>query len=1108
MSELTAVITARDPKVRDRSLEAFCRHASAEELLAECAALDRFRRVSGNLYERVRAAFFLYAIHRFHLPFKPGTPASGLIPFSAAEHILNRRYEQAIDILLHTESSPGVCAALSSAFAAAYRGLAFQTLANQVRLSVRSFRGNNWLARVGHPADYPLSIRHDLLARDPATGLFPILREVTPVRMDLSHSGWSDIFFLGMDFPEGARVLNISIDLCVQDGGRRPAPPVEAWLRVIDEPVLRLASVDLEAASDIGSIAEVFDFGRDYLGLLKAAVVAAGVVPPGMEGSEASLAGLLAKLTGRAGCGIELVSRVNDIPKGSRLAVSTNLLACLIAVCMRATRQTRALTGPLQETDRRLVAARAILGEWLGGSGGGWQDSGGLWPGAKIICGVEATENDPEYGISRGCLLPVHHVFGSGEVTPETRDRLQQSLVLAHGGMAQDVGPILEMVTEKYLLRSEAEWKARLEAMGIFDELVRLLRAGDVAGVGPATERNFFGPIQAIIPWASNHYTESIIQDVRAEFGSGFRGFWMLGGMAGGGMGFMFDPARRAEGRQRLHEIMLDRKRRLEASVPFAMEPVVYDFAINEQGSSAALLAGGEALMPAGYYANVVPELVRVDPKLLAPSRRAELECFGRASRRVPELAASVQTIIDRLLPRGEVQTGAESMPLDALLEEHGFDPLMHQQIQVDLKAGRIGLAQNRLPAATIIEDVGPGDVVDAVGGLPESYGRLGREALASGAVAVVTLAGGAGTRWTRGSGVVKALNPFWKASGKYRNFVEVHLAKSRRTSEACGTPVPHIITTSYLTHAAIESCLKAEADYGYQGPLFLSAGRAIGLRLVPMVRDLRFAWEEMPQQVLDERQQKMRESVRSALIQWAHAMGEGGNYTDNLPSQCLHPVGHWYEVPNLIRNGVLQRLLGSRPQLKHLMIHNVDTLGANVDAALLGWHLESGATLTVEVINRHLEDRGGGLASVDGRIRLVEGLALPREEIEASLTWYNSNTAWVDIDGLLAVFGLDRAALADESRVAAAMRSVAMRMPTYITIKDVKKRWGKGQEDVYPVCQFEKLWGDMTALPEMNCRFAGVSRFRGQQLKEPAQLDGWLRDGSAAYAESLCIWS
>ena len=53
------------------------------------------------------------------------------------------------------------------------------------------------------------------------------------------------------------------------------------------------------------------------------------------------------------------------------------------------------------------------------------------------------------------------------EVSRETRQKLQESLVLVHGGMAQNVGPILEMVTEKYLLRSEAEWRGRHEALGI-----------------------------------------------------------------------------------------------------------------------------------------------------------------------------------------------------------------------------------------------------------------------------------------------------------------------------------------------------------------------------------------------------------------------------------------------------------------------------------------------------------------------------------------------------------------------------------------------------------------------------------------------------------------
>jgi len=115
--------------------------------------------------------------------------------------------------------------------------------------------------------------------------------------------------------------------------------------------------------------------------------------------------------------------------------------------------------------------------------------------------------------------------------------------------------------------------------------------------------------------------------------------------------------------------------------------------------------------------------------------------------------------------------------------------------------------------------------------------------------------------------------------------------------------------------------------------------------------------------------------------------------------------------------------------------------------------------------------------------------------------------TTWITIDRLLEVFGLDRNDLANEPRVTSAIRRLSMRLPTYITLKDVKKRWGHGQEDVFPVAQFEKLWGDMTGLTEVECRFVTVPRFRGQQLKEPAQLDAWLRDGSAAYVDALCVW-
>ena len=1108
MSQLTGIITAADPALRNRSLDAFCRAATLADLQSESAALDQFRRASDNLYERVRALFFLYAIHRFHLPLKPGMRAQALIPFHGYEHLLQRRFEEAIEIFLAAANGPS--AAISSALAAAYHGLGFQTLAGQVRRSVRTVRGNQWMFRTGHPADYPLRLRPELLHQ--SDGLFPILRETTPVRMDLTHSGWSDIFFLGMDFPEGARVLNVSIDLAVRGAGA-PKPPVEAWFRVIDEPVLRLASVDLQASAEITTLAEVFDFARDYLGLLKAAVIASGIVPPGMEGAGQPLADVLAVLTGRPGHGLEIVSRVNDIPKGSRLAVSTNLLASLISVCMRATGQAHELTGQLTETDRRLVAARAILGEWLGGSGGGWQDSGGLWPAIKLIEGVPATEGDSEFGISRGCLLPRHRILGTDEVSAETRRDLQASLVLVHGGMAQDVGPILEMVTEKYLLRSEAEWQGRRQAIRTLDEILGYLRAGNVAAIGAATQRNFEGPIQTIIPWATNLYTETLIRRAREEMGAGFWGFWMLGGMSGGGMGFIFDPAVKPRAEERLAAIMRETKHRLERAMPFAMEPVVYDFAINQRGTHADLLPGPDALMPPGYYTLAVPVLLRTETRLLSDARRAELDRFAAACRTAPELSGMVQNLFDHMLPRAAHDAGDPSQSLEALLDRHGFDRVQHEQIQADLRSGRIGLAQNRLPATSRIEDVAPADITDAAAGLSARYRESGMQALAEGMVAVVTLAGGAGSRWTKGAGVVKALHPFSKIAGRYRNFIEAHLAKSRRTSRIAGTPLAHVVTTSYLTHDAIADWASVTeprpsgSSLIYPGPLLLSPGRNIGLRLVPMVRDLRFAWEEMPQQLLDEQAQKVRQSLHASLIAWAHQAGESANYTSNLPMQCLHPVGHWYELPNLFRNGVLARLLQERPRLRYLMLHNIDTLGADLAPDLLGLHIESGAAVTTEVIARQIDDRGGGLARVDGRVRLVEGLALPDDHIEFQLSYYNSATYWIDLDRLLPAFSLSRADLANRDKVAAAVRSLAARMPAYITLKDVKKRWGKGQEDIFPVAQFEKLWGDMTALPELDCRFVAVPRHRGQQLKEPAQLDGWLCDGSAAYLESLGDW-
>ena len=1107
MSTLINIICSSDPSIKNRSLDEFCNQASLGELLTATRELELYRKEETNLYNRVRALFFLYAIHRFYIPVKGKIGTEGIIPFEAYEHILNRRFEEAITLFLTVQDSKGANEGISSGLADAYHQLAFQTLADQVKLSVRSTAGNKWMFRVGHPLDQPLKINSALLRHDEQTGIYPCLHETTPVRMDLSHSGWSDIFFLGMDYPEGAKVLNISVNLCIRNPlkNTEPKPPIETWFRIIDEPVIRLTSIDLATSSDITSLPEVFDFAKDYLGLLKAALIASGIVPPGMEGAGLPLSALLDNMVGQ-GKGIEISSKVNNIPKGSRLAVSTNLLASLISLCMRATCQTEKLTGILNEEERRLVAAKAILGEWLAGSGGGWQDSGGVWPGMKLIKGVEAAVGDPEYGISKGRLLPQHTILDTDTVNQLTRKKLQDSLVMVHGGMAQDVGPVLEMVTEKYLLRSKNEWQARNNAIAYFEEVVQKLKNGDIKGIGDFTHKNFEGPIQDIIPWASNLYTETLINRITEEFKDKFWGFWMMGGMSGGGMGFIFDPAYKQKAQDRLQQLMSETKKKFEHAIPFAMEPVVYDFSINENGTIADLGTGLNALMPMEYYTLLLPGILKKDLLSLTECQRLELGIIGQAYKLDDQYSGFVNNLFDRMIPQ-ERESNNRQKPLNKLLEELGFNPDQHEKIKKELKSGRIGLSKNRLPISTTIEDVSTSEISGQEVLEDQRLIDLGLNSLRNRELAIVSLAGGVGSRWTKGAGVVKSLNPFVKMDGRHRNFVEIHLAKTEKANLSYSTKLQHVFTTSYLTNPAISTFLDGTNGRPQKPEIHISEGKVIGLRLIPTERDLRFLWEEIPHQVLDEQSQKIQQSLHAALINWAKGAGEGGDYRDNLPEQCIHPVGHWYEIPNLILNGTLRKMIKDNPNLKHLLVHNIDTLGASADPALLGYHIDQQKSMTVEVITRKLDDRGGGLAKINGQMRLVEGLALPDDKIEFNLSYYNTNTFWINIDKLLASFGLTRDELSDIQKVESGVFKVASRMPTYVIIKDVKKRWGKGQEDVYPVTQFEKLWGDMTSLPELPCAYINVSRMRGQQLKDVAQLDGWSRDGSKEYIEGICDW-
>ena len=1107
MNPFIHTITSQDPQIRDIPFHTLCQGLSADQINVYLLELEDFRKRTENLYEKVRASIFLYAGYRFFLLDAKTIRPTGPIPMEGYKNLLERNYEKALSYF-YSARDQQANDNLISCLAESYHQNTFQVLADQVRKSVRSSSGNQWMFRVGHPDEHPLKIHPALLARSNSTHLYPMLCEKTPVRMDLTHSCWSDIFFLGMDYPEGARVINVSVDLGIYGRDAEIKPPIESYLRIISEPIIRITSLDLNDSKDIGELSDLFNFGNDYLGLLKAAFIASGFIPPSFEGTRFTIKEILDKILS-PGLGIELVTQVNDIPKGSRLAVSTNLLASVITLLMRATQQTMRLEGTPTEQERDLIASRAILGEWLGGSGGGWQDSGGIWPGIKAIEGVRAREGNKEYKISRGCLLPHHKILDEKNIHPEFGKKIASSLILIHGGMASNVGPILEMVTEKYLLRSKNEWTARHRANTIYDEIVKSLHDGDIKKLASLTSQNFDDPIKTIIPWATTHFTEVIIKKAKDKFKNNYWGFLMLGGMSGGGMGIFADPHIYEEAKRTLLIILQETKNEMEESLPFAMNPVVYNFAINTQGTRAQLLSDSAALMPRKYYALLVPQLARLNSENIPDSRKIEIDLFSLKTAQHDEAFPLLRSIIGNVFQYSNTAEITEKQQQDKEAErikkENGFDPLQHEQLRNDLRKGRIGLNRNRLPLETSIEDVSPSDIICS--DILNDDNQIGAKAIQDASIAMLCLAAGVGSRWTKGAGVIKAINPFIPMNGQHRSFLEIHIAKSKKTSEMFHASIPCIIATSYLTHTPIEKELQRTSNYHFNSSLYLSPGKSIGQRFIPTERDLRFLWEEMLQEKLDENKQKVVDALHATLIHWAKVKGEGNDYTDNIALQRLTPLGHWYEVPNLIRNGILARVIQDYPKIQHLLLHNVDTLGVNLSPQILNHHIASGNALTFEVVPRRMEDRGGGLARINGKVRLLEGLAQPREEDEFGLSYYNSMTTWIHIDKLLAIFGLERGDLSKKSEpeLTKAVRNVARHIPTYVTIKDVKYRWGHGQEDTYPVAQIEKLWSDMSALTGVSCGYVVVPRIRGQQLKDPAQLDAWVNDGSKDYVESLC---
>jgi len=286
-----------------------------------------------------------------------------------------------------------------------------------------------------------------------------------------------------------------------------------------------------------------------------------------------------------------------------------------------------------------------------------------------------------------------------------------------------------------------------------------------------------------------------------------------------------------------MQAIMSETKRAMEHSVPFAMEPVVYNFAINERGTEAGILTGAGALMPAGYYTLAVPPLLRTEARNLSAGRRAELERFTTACRTVEDFSGMVHNLFDRILRALRKSRRAGRRRWKHCSKPTGSTGCSTKRIQSDLRSGRIGLAQNRLPVTSRIEDAVP-DYLDA------RHRELGMQALAEGR-----------SPWSPWPAA-------WAAAGPR---ARVRSRRSTRSASSVGGIAtsskriwPRACAWARMRHAAaarrhhqLPDARRHCRATGPRGQLPLpryaaaSPGRIIGLRMVPMERDLRFAWRK-----------------------------------------------------------------------------------------------------------------------------------------------------------------------------------------------------------------------------------------------------------------------
>lgn len=359
-----------------------------------------------------------------------------------------------------------------------------------------------------------------------------------------------------------------------------------------------------------------------------------------------------------------------------------------------------------------------------------------------------------------------------------------------------------------------------------------------------------------------------------------------------------------------------------------------------------------------------------------------------------------------------------------AFLQTFGFDAAQLARWQAAVAEHRLSKLGN---AETDDLLAPPPDTVRKLPGVStkayRELERLGKEAIARGELGVVVLNGGMATRF---GGVVKGVVP---VLGERRSFLGLVVEDLRRIEQATGGKVPLFLMNSFATDAATKAHFQAHGQFGAEPARIHHFTQFVALRM-----------------------EKSGELFRQ---------GNG---------ECSpYGPGHG-DFPGAFRHaGWMQTFRNAGG--KWLLVRNVDNLGARIDPAILGLHIQSQRAATVELAPKWQGDAGGAPYQYQGRTQLIEGLRFPAGFDADIVDVFNTNTLWFTAAAIDREFQLGR----------------------YYVEKSVEGR---------PAVQVEHLIGELTAhLPSNFLRVPrdGV-RTRFLPVKTPEDLVAIRADIEAIY--------